>query len=124
MNSSDSPYVRRLGALLLDAVLVVVFAVLGARTHHDGPLSLEAVSDVAWPFLIGLGIAHAFLQAPYALRSGVIVWLSTVVVGMVLRQLTGDGTALAFVVVATLVNFVTLVGWRAVAALLARRRTT
>lgn len=121
MSSSTSPYVRRLGALALDAVLVVIFAVLGARTHHDGALNVEAVADVAWPFLAGLGLAHALLQTPFTLRSGLLVWLSTVVVAMVLRQLTGDGTALAFVVVATLFNFAMLVGWRAIATLRARR---
>lgn len=121
MSNLDSPYVRRLGALALDAALVVVFAVLGARTHHDGALGIEAVADVAWPFLIGLGLAHVFLQTPFTLRSGVVVWLVTVVVGMVVRQLTGDGTALAFVVVATLFNLATLVGWRAIALLAARR---
>lgn len=123
MSSSTSPHVRRLGTLALDAVLVVVFAVLGARTHHDGALGPEAVADVAWPFLVGLGLAHAFLQTPFTLRSGLFVWLSTVMVGMVLRQLTGDGTAVAFVVVATLFNFATLLGWRAIAALRARRAT-
>ncbi|WP_110240298.1 DUF3054 domain-containing protein [Nocardioides gilvus] len=121
MSTSTSPYVLRLGALALDAVLVVVFAVLGARTHHDGALGVEDVADVAWPFLVGLGLAHALLQTPFTLRSGLLVWLSTVVVGMVLRQLTGDGTAVAFVVVATLFNFATLLGWRAIATWRARR---
>lgn len=123
MSTSASRPVPRLAAVALDAVLVVVFAVLGARTHHDGALDVAAVADVAWPFLVGLALAHVVLSNPGTLRSGLIVWASTVLVGMVLRQLTGDGTAVAFVVVATLFNFATLLGWRAIAALRARRAT-
>ena len=121
MSTSVSKPVPRLAAMALDAVLVVIFAVLGARTHHDGALGVTAVADVAWPFLVGLALAHVVLSNPGTLRSGLIVWVSTVLVGMVLRQLTGDGTAVAFVVVATVFNLATLVGWRAIAALRARR---
>ncbi|QCX26243.1 DUF3054 domain-containing protein [Nocardioides jishulii] len=120
---SDSPYVRRLGTLALDAVLVVVFATLGARTHHDGAVGVSEVADVAWPFLVGLGLAHALRQVPWTPVSGVVVWISTVAVGMALRIATGDGTALAFVLVATGFNLLTLVGWRLLALLVTRRRT-
>lgn len=116
-----SPYLRRLGPLVLDATLVVFFAVLGARTHHDGDLTVAAVADVAWPFLVGLGVAHAFLRVPVSVRFGVLAWLVVLVVGMLLRVATGDGTAMAFVLVATGFNLLTLVGWRLVALLVIRR---
>lgn len=119
--TTSSPYARRLGPLVLDVVLVVVFAVLGARTHHDGALSVDAVADVAWPFLVGLGLVHALHRVPLSVRFGLFAWASTVIVGMVLRQLTGDGTAFAFIVVATLFNLVTLVGWRLVSAAVSKR---
>lgn len=116
-------------AVALDAVLVVVFAVLGARTHHDGALTPGAVADVAWPFLAGLAVAYALLvglgrvgegragvgRNPAGLVPGVGVWLTVLVVGMVLRRLTGDGTALAFVLVATGFTLATLLGWRLLA---------
>ena len=120
--ADESPYLRRLGPLALDAVLVVVFAALGARTHHDGALTLGAVADVAWPFLVGVGVAHAFLRVPTSLRFGVLAWLCVLVVGMGLRLATGDGTALPFVLVATGFNLLTLVGWRLVAWALSRRQ--
>ena len=119
---NDSPLPRRLVPLLVDAVLVVVFAALGARTHHDGDLTLGAVADVAWPFLAGLGLAHAFVRLPLTLRAGLGIWLTTLVVGMLLRRATGDGTATAFVVVATCFTLATLLGWRLVAWFVARRR--
>lgn len=118
---SQSP-VRRPAALVLDAVLVVVFATLGARTHHDGTLGVAAVADVAWPFLVGAALAHLLLRGlrrdAAAITSGVVVWVVTLVVGMALRRLTGDGTATAFVLVATGFTLVTLLGWRLVARLL------
>jgi len=118
---NDSPFARRLVPLLVDAVLVVVFAALGARTH-DGGLTLAVVADVAWPFLAGLGLAHAFVRLPLSLRAGVGIWLTTVVVGMLLRRATGAGTAASFVVVATCFNLATLLGWRLVVWFVARRR--
>ena len=40
------------------------------------------------------------------------IWLSTVVVGMVLRVVSGQGTAVAFVVVALAFLGMELLGWR------------
>lgn len=126
MSTPAPPACRALGPLAVDVALVVVFAVLGARTHHDGSLGPGAVADVAWPFLVGLLVGHLALvmarRAPAAVLSGVVVWLTTLVVGMVLRRVTGDGTALAFVVVATGFTLATLVGWRLLALLLTRTR--
>lgn len=119
---TDSPFARRLLPLVVDAVLVVLFAALGARTHHDGALTVAAVADVAWPFLGALGVAHAFVRLPLGLRAGLGIWLTTLVGGMLLRRAGGDGTATAFVVVAASFTFATLLGWRLVAWLVERRR--
>jgi hypothetical protein len=58
--------------------------------------------------------------------TGVTVWLVTLVVGLVLRRLglSGDerGTATSFVIVATIVTGVLMIGWRAVAGWIAARR--
>ena len=43
--------------------------------------------------------------------------MCTVVLGMLLRRVAGDGTALSFVIVATTVLSVLLLGWRLVARL-------
>lgn len=44
-----------------------------------------------------------------------LVWLSTVVVGMGLRAGIGAGTALSFILVATGATGLLLLGWRALA---------
>ena len=61
-------------------------------------------------------------RRPTALApTGLVIWLCTVVIGMLLRKATSAGTALSFVVVASLVTAILLLGWRAAAAVLARR---
>lgn len=53
-----------------------------------------------------------------------MVWLSTLVVGMLLRVVSGQGTAFSFVLVAGTVLAVFLLGWRAVAKILTKSRAT
>ena len=49
-------------------------------------------------------------------RAGVVLWASTLIVGMVVRYFTGQGVAVIFVIVAACFLALTLIGWRAVAA--------
>jgi len=44
-----------------------------------------------------------------------VVWLCTVVVGMLLRKATSAGVAASFIVVASSVTALLLLGWRALA---------
>ena len=111
----------RLLPLLLDAALVLVFAAVGRRSHAEG-LDLLGVARTAAPFLAGgaVGWLLASVAAgggPRSLLFGVVVVLATVAVGMALRALTGQGVAVSFVVVATTVLTVLLLGWRVVARL-------
>lgn len=121
------------GALGLDAVLVVGFAAVGRASHESGVLGEGGIGllTTAWPFLVALSVGWIFSpawRAPLAaLRTGVPVWAVTVVGGMLLRALDGQGTAMPFIVVATLTLLLLLVGWRLLAALAAsriRRATT
>lgn len=116
---------RYVPALLLDALLVLVFAVIGRASHDEDP---GGFLITAWPFIVGLLIGHlvaALLPArprrPWSLAWGAVVWVVTVVVGMLLRVVSGDTAQVAFIIVATLVIGVFLVGWRALAAFLRRR---
>lgn len=92
--------------LVVDLLLVGVFAVIG-RLSHYGTLTAGGWWTTAWPFLVGTLLAWAALAAtrrhPAAIGSGVVVWVGALVGGMVLRHLSGQGTATPFVVVATLV---------------------
>lgn len=114
----------RLLAVLLDLLAVLVFAAAGRRSH-EGEDGLLAVLDIAWPFAVGVAVGHLLLVAlpalaPAAVRAGAVVWPVTVIVGMVLRQVTGDGTAWSFVLVATGVLGVAMLGWRLVRRVLVR----
>lgn len=112
------------GAALLDAALVIAFAATGRASHQEHPL--VGLWDTAWPFLAALVVGWlvtAAWRAPSApLRTGIGVWAVTLIGGMLLRAVSGQGTAIPFIVVAGVVLAVTLIGWRAVAALLRRRR--
>jgi peptidoglycan/LPS O-acetylase OafA/YrhL len=120
------PSGRRIAvAAALDVAAVVVFVILGRRSHHEDGSWLAGTWRVAAPFLIGLAvgwlIARAW-RAPQALVTGVVVWLATVAVGMVLRHTVFDrGTAVAFVIVALITLALLLLGWRAIAARASRR---
>lgn len=108
------------GAAVLDALLVVAFAIAGRGSHAEG-LDVAGVWGTAWPFLVGaaVGWAAAFAwRRPAAVwPTGVAVWAGALVVGMALRVLTGQGTAVPFIVVAAITLALFLIGWRAVAAL-------
>jgi hypothetical protein len=121
-------------AFAVDAVFVVVFAAVG-RASHGGHLPLAGedqgsavvgVLATAWPFLVGLAAGWALVRVlshRWALEvgPGISVVAGTVVVGMLLRAVTGQGTAPSFVLVATLVLAALLLGWRALAARVAPR---
>lgn len=114
-------------ALIIDVLLVLVFAAIGMVSHGE-PFALGGLSVVAWPFLVGLGIGWVVSLAWRApakpLRSGIAIWAVAVVGGMLLRAASGAGTAPSFIVVASIVLFVFLVGWRVIAAIVGvvRRR--
>lgn len=118
---------RYLPALILDAILVLVFAAIGRASHSEDPAGFLLT---AWPFLVALLAGHAVAallpsrpRRPWSLVWGVVVWIVTVAGGMLLRVLSGDTAEVPFIIVATLTLGVFLVGWRAVTALLRRRRT-
>ncbi|AKS31837.1 DUF3054 domain-containing protein [Mycolicibacterium goodii] len=110
-------------ALLADLVCVVVFCTIGRRSHAEG-ITISGVAETAWPFLVGTLVGWVVSrgwQRPTSLApTGIAVWLCTVAVGMLLRKLTSAGVAVSFIVVASLVTGVLLLGWRG--ALTAARR--
>ncbi|SJN12789.1 PROBABLE CONSERVED TRANSMEMBRANE PROTEIN [Leucobacter sp. 7(1)] len=112
-------------ALLCDAALVVLFAALG-RGSHAREATLLGLVDTAWPFLAALLVswvaARAWRRPAALIRTGLPVWLGTVVLGLGLRWMTGGGMAPAFIVVTLLTLGLFLLGWRGIAALVGRLR--
>ncbi len=117
---------RRPAWLALDVLGVLVFCAVGRRSHDEG-LNITGVATTAWPFLTGTVVgwlaSRAWRRPTAVVPTGVVVWLCTVVVGMVLRRATSAGVAASFVVVAASVTALLLLGWRAVAGLILRRRS-
>jgi len=102
----------------LDAACVLAFVAIGRHAHHDGETA-AGIWHTAWPFLTGLAVGLAavrFWRQPLAIgRAGVGAWVGAAGVGMLIRVLAGQGTAAAFILVATAFLGLFLVGWRAVA---------
>ncbi|WP_245669582.1 DUF3054 domain-containing protein [Nocardia speluncae] len=115
---------RWLGPIVVDVLLVVLFCVIGRRSHEEAILA--GLLHTAWPFATGLAVGWvaAYLLSrrrpetePFngmRLRpTGLVIWSSTLVVGMALRVVSGQGTAVSFIIVAASVLALFLLGWRA-----------
>jgi hypothetical protein len=105
-------------AAVLDTLAVLLFVGIGRATHAESA-SLPGFARTAWPFLCGLaigwGLCRAWRRAAALVPTGVTGWLATVAGGMVLRVVSGQGIAIAFVLVALGFLGAALLGWRAIA---------
>ncbi|HLV73950.1 MAG TPA: DUF3054 domain-containing protein [Vulgatibacteraceae bacterium] len=113
-------------AAVLDVLCVLVFIAIGRATHEEGA-SLVGYAGTVWPFLVALGAGWAagrvWRRPESLLRSGVVVWVTTLAGGMALRVLSGDTAATAFVVVAAGFLGLTMLGWRGLAQVPPVRRS-
>ena len=100
-------------AVVLDVACVLAFVIIGRASHGEG---LIGVASTAWPFLAGLAFgwlaARAWRQPVRLWPAGVGAWLGTVALGMLLRVVSGQGTAPAFIGVALAFLGLFLLGWR------------
>ncbi len=116
---------RSAGAVLADLGCVLLFVVIGRANHHAGG-GVAGLWDTAWPFAAGAAVgllATRYWQRPTALVPvGVGVWLCTVAMGMVLRVVSGQGTAFAFILVALAFLGLFQLGWRVAVSRTVRAR--
>jgi len=105
-------------AAVLDLCCVLAFVIIGRASHGHGE-SLGGIASTAWPFLGGLAggwLAVRGWRRPLALApAGVAAWLGAAGLGMALRAVAGQGTAVGFVLVALAFLGLFLLGWRAAA---------
>ena len=116
---------RRVVAFAIDVAAVLLFVVAG-RDSHDEDSGVGELLTIAAPFLVGLIVAWIaspnLRNRPLSLRAGFDCWVSTVAIGMLLRRYAWHrGTAPSFVIVATLVLAVLLLGWRMIGSIPRRR---
>jgi hypothetical protein len=104
-------------ALLADVLVVVVFVVVGRRSHHEDA-GFGGFVRVWWPFAVALAVAWLVTgswRAPLGWGRAVGVWLLTVALGMTLRVAAQSRELKpAFVIVALLFLGAGMLGWRAV----------
>ncbi|WP_369637364.1 DUF3054 domain-containing protein [Nocardia sp. JMUB6875] len=127
---------RKLVPFAADVVLVVVFCILGRRSHDEAVLGAGLLRTF-WPFgtglvlgwVIAVAVASGREGASAARRfdgravwpTGVILWLSTLIGGMLLRAVSGQGVAFSFFLVAATFLALFLIGWRAAFQILRAR---
>lgn len=80
---------------------LLLFVAIGRASHHHAE-TVGGFASTLWPFAAGAGVGWLACgrRSPWLARAGAVVCLATVTVGMALRVLAGQGTALAFVLVA------------------------
>jgi hypothetical protein len=113
--------------VVIDVILVTVFCVIGRLSHAEGVFSdVPGLLNTIWPFLTAVLFAHLSALVVRVrterMLPGIVVWAVTVIGGLALREATGQGVALAFIVVATLTLALFLLGWRGVLAITRRVR--
>lgn len=117
MSSSTTLRTRCTVAFAADVVCVLMFCAIGRRSHAEG-VTLTGVAATAWPFLAGTAVgwlvSRGWRRPTAPTPTGVIVWIATVAVGILLRKVSGQGVAVSFIVVASTVTAVLLLGWRLV----------
>ena len=99
--------------IVMDFFAIFAFAVLARMAHNTeaDPFTLTNVLNTLWPFLVGGAIGHAICAAakkhplPIA-PGGVIVWLAT---------RNGEMPHWSFIIVATVMSGLLLLGTRLVA---------
>ncbi|HTQ19308.1 DUF3054 domain-containing protein [Mycobacterium sp.] len=112
--------------LSADILGVLVFCAVGRRSHDEG-LNITGLATTAWPFLsgtlVGWLVSRGWRRPTAVVPTGVIVWVCTVVVGMLLRKASSAGVAASFVLVASFATAVLLLGWRGTVGLVLRQRS-
>lgn len=106
---------RALRSFSVDVACVVAFIVIGRR-NHDEESSLAGFLGTLAPFAIALAstwVVARVWRDPISAKSGAVVWFGTVAIGMALRRFVfDDGTATAFIIVASVFVGVLVNGWR------------
>jgi hypothetical protein len=112
-------------SFLFDVLVVVIFVAIGRSAHHHG-ISFDGMLSTFWPFATGLCIGWLFALSRHrdvqSWSCGVVISLVTVAMGMILRVVSGQGTAFAFILVALAFLGLVMLGWRIAFRLFSRRR--
>lgn len=119
-------------AIIIDQVLILVFIFVGLVSHQEmTPDAIFRWDGIfllfgrAFPFMLAGFIAWAVLilrQYFKIMISGLVVWGSVVVLGLVFRLMNAQSVEPVFILTTALFTGILLMGWRLVAALVMRLR--
>ncbi|RSZ64709.1 DUF3054 domain-containing protein [Corynebacterium hylobatis] len=120
----------RISALTADVVAIAAFALFARIAHQtdDMPLNFGGWLSTLWPFLLGVALSWVVIAAAKwdgarLVPAGVSAWLITVVVGLGIWTVrNGEFPHWSFILVATIMSALFMLGWRAIAGIVERRR--
>ena len=110
-NTISKPY-----AIAADYVAIAVFALLARAAHQsdDMPFNFSGWLSTLWPFALGVTLGWLITRE----NKGGLIWIITVVTGLVIWGIrNGDVPHWSFIVVATTMSALLMLGWRGVAKL-------
>lgn len=103
-------------AIAADYVAIAAFALLARAAHQsdDMPFNFSGWLSTLWPFALGVTLGWLITRE----NKGGLIWIITVVTGLVIWGIrNGDVPHWSFIVVATAMSALLMLGWRGLAKL-------
>lgn len=110
-NTISKPY-----AIAADYVAIAAFALLARAAHQsdDMPFNFTGWLSTLWPFALGVTLGWLIARE----NKGGIIWAVTVITGLVIWGIrNGSIPHWSFIIVATTMSALLMLGWRGVAKL-------
>ena len=107
-------------AIAADFVAIAVFALLARAAHQSEtmPFNFQGFLSTLWPFALGVALGWLIVRE----NRGGIIWAVTVITGLVIWGIRNqDIPHWSFVIVATVMSALLMLGWRGVAKLAGKR---
>lgn len=114
-NTISKPY-----AIAADYVAIAAFALLARAAHQsdETPFNFSGWLSTLWPFALGVTLGWLITRE----NKGGLIWIITVVTGLVIWGIrNGRVPHWSFIVVATTMSALLMLGWRGVAKLAKKR---
>lgn len=113
-------------AIALDLVAIAAFALFARMAHQsdDMPLNLAGWASTVWPFALGVVLGWVIVLAGSRKDGdrGVLVWLVTVITGLVIWGIRNQALPhWSFVIVASVMSALLMLGWRGLAKLFGKK---
>ncbi len=114
----------------MDALAIALFALLARMAHQseEMPFTFAGWLSTLWPFLLGVVLAWVVIAAlkwdgVRIVPAGLSAWIITAVTGLAIWGLNnGSVPHWSFIIVASVMSGLLMLGWRAGAIPIQRRR--